>query len=791
MATRTAHSCAQRGATEALARDELDGAAREQAELHFERCEACRSLFRQQTGQRFPRIRNYTIVAELGHGGFGVVYKALHHSKERWEALKLLFGRTAQRTAYFENEVRLVAKLRHPNIATLYEANLHGLPLYYAMEFVQGQHLDDYFRSHEVSLEQRIELVKTVAAAVGYAHREGVIHRDLKPQNILIDPQGQPRIVDFGIAKRLVVEAGRHEPSDAVPHSPESVVGTYGYISPEQLSGQSVDSRADVYGLGALLFHVITGQPARFAPQVERLREVLHERQVSRAADLAAIIACCVRPVPEQRYPTCEALVADLDHYLAGRPILARDDTTAGYRAARVSALVLRNHPLPVQAVAVLLVAYLIVHIFWYQGAHWLSRGSGGGDAVLVAFLPSTLEALAAGQIGADLPGIDPSDSKSYRLLYGRLMEKLAEAAPTVVAWDYFFKDCRHEFDEGFLRGVRALKAPVVVGHQNPDLNAEPILCPQIRAAVHGWGNLFGTRPGDLEADVFIPLAVRRGPNPPAASLALAAAGTARHPDCDVEIHVVRDRLNLYYRKRKVAGGSRWPYPPDRVPIVQREVALAHPPELEAQDECYFGHFRIDPLPNWAKAPIPFERVLTASPGELRQWFNGRAVLVGQMLPPQDQHRLAGGQAVFGCQAQAVVLDDLLSGTQFCRLSRAELFPLVGAACVLAALLANLVPIRGARPIRVASLAVAAIFCLAVAAALVATQVAETSWSIRGAAAACGAVAAAAVALLINLLHQRQLHLAPGLIWAAESTGASTTVTYQRAQDPGEGGEHQ
>ncbi len=777
MATRTAHSCAQREATEALARDELDGAARDQAEQHLESCETCRSQFRQQSAHRFPRIRNYTIVAELGRGGFGVVYKALHHSKERWEALKLLFGQSAKRTAYFENEVRLVARLRHPNIATVYEANLHGLPLYYAMEFVQGQHLDDYFRSHEVSLEQRIELVKTVAAAVGYAHREGVIHRDLKPQNILIDPQGQPRIVDFGIAKRLVVEAGRNEQGDPVRYSPEGVVGTYGYVSPEQLAGQDVDSRADIYGLGALLFHVITGQPARFAPQVERLREVLHERQVSRAADLAAIIACCVRPVPELRYPTCEALVADLDNYLAGRPILARRDTTAGYRAARVTALVLRNHPVPVQALAVLLVAYLIVHIFWYQGAHWLSRGGGGGDVALVAFLPSTREAIAEGQVGADLPGLDRAEAKSYRLLYGRLMERLAEAAPTVVAWDYFFKDCRPEFDEGFLRGVRALKAPVVVGHQNPDLNAEPVLCPEIRAAVHGWGNLFGTRPGDLEADVFIPLAVRRGPNPPTPSLALAAAGAARHPDCGIEIRVVRDRLNLHYRKRQVAGEYRWPYTPDRVPFVQSEVAAAQPAELDAQDECFFGHFRIEPLPAWVKSPIPFERVLSASPAELRRWFDGRAVLVGQMVPPQDQHKLSGGQSVFGCQVQAVALDDLLSGTQFYRLSRAELFLLAGAACIVAALLANLVPIRGARPIRAASLGAVVVFCGALAAALIATQVAESAWSVRVAAATCGAAAAAAVAVLINLLHQRQLHLAPGLIWSADSTGASTTLT--------------
>jgi hypothetical protein len=776
MAPRTAHPCAHRAATEALAGDELDGAEREQAERHLERCQPCRALYRHQTVYRFPRIRNYTIVAELGRGGFGVVYKALHHSKERWEAVKVLFGKTAQRTAYFENEVRLVAKLRHPNIATLYDANLHTTPLYYAMEFVQGQHVDEYFRRHEVSLEQRIELVKTVAVAVGYAHRQGVIHRDLKPQNILIDPQGQPRIVDFGIAKRLVAEPAGDEQPERVSHSPEGVLGTYGYISPEQLAGQDVDSRADVYSLGALLFHVITGQPARFAPQANRLREVLHERKVSRADDLAAIIACCVRLLPEQRYPTCEALVVDLDNYLAGRPILARGTSTPGYRVARVVALVLRNHPLPVQVVAVLLVASLITRVFYLQGAQWLSPGQGSGGLALVALRPSTLGALTRGEIDADWPGLDPANSKSYRILYGQLMEKLAPAEPSAVVWDYSFPHCEPEFDGAFLRGVRALRAPVVVGHRNPDLNAEPILCPDIRAAVHGWGNIFGTRPGAYESKVYIPLAMRRGLNPPVPSLALVALGAARHPDCDIEVRVVRDRLDLHYRKRQVAGETRWPYPPDSVSFLRSEVAPPNPPEVEAHDECFFGRFGLDPLPAWVQEPVSMERVLAADPAQLRQWFGGRMVLVGQMLPQADEYALGHGRSIFGCQVQALVLQDLLSGTQFYRLGRLELALLVGLPSLVAAVLANLIPIRLTWSLRVHGLGVGLVLCLAVAAALVITPLLEQAWSIRMAAAGCGLLGAGAVVVLVKLLHRRQLRLAPGPIWSADSTTASTTV---------------
>jgi predicted Ser/Thr protein kinase len=786
MATRTAHACAHRANTEALAQDELTDAARDEAEQHLEHCEPCRAVFRQQTIYRFPRIRNYTIVAELGRGGFGVVYKALHHGKERWEALKVLFGQTEQRTVCFENEVRLVAKLRHPNIATLYDANLHATPLYYAMELVQGQHLDDYFRAHDVSLEARIELVKTVTAAVGYAHRQDVIHRDLKPQNILIDPQGQPRIVDFGIAKRLVADTPGQDPAEATPPSPEGVLGTYGYISPEQLAGQNVDSRADIYCLGALLFHVITGQPAKFAPEAGRLRDVLREREVSRADDLAAIIALCVRPLPEQRYPTCEALVQDLDNYLAGRPLLARRDSAPGYRVARVAALVLRNHPLPVQAVAVLLVAYVLAQIFWYQGARWLSAGTGGENVALISVTPATLEAIRSGQIGANEPRLDVNNSKSLRLLYGRLMEKLAEAGPAVVVWDYYFPRCAPEFDAAFVRGMRAVKAPVIVANHDLDLNADPVLCPEIRAAAHGWGTVFGTDPGSagLEGAVYVPLAIQRGLNPPIPSLALAALAAVQHSDCDVEIRVEPDRLMLQYRKRQVAGESRWPYRPDAIPLVRTEVAGLQAGGLQREDRCLFGGFQLDTIPAWVRNAIPLEQALTADGAQLQCWFAGRAVLIGQMIPPQDQRRLPAGGTIFGCQVQALVLNDLLSGAGYHRFGRWQLALMVGACCIVSGILVNCVRVRATWPTNAVKRAAIAALCLAVAVALVVSPEADSAWVLWGTAAACALLGAGAVTLLINVLHVRQLHLVPGQVWSAEGTTASTTLVAGSQREP-------
>src|SRR6185436_6754355 len=129
---------------DALAAGGLEGDARRHAEELLGTSEAARDYFRRLTAPRFPQIANYTIIAQIGKGGFGVVYKAIHHATERVEALKVLFAKTPLLTSYFENEVHLIARLRHPNIATLYDAQLSTPPLYYTMDFVEGERLNDY-----------------------------------------------------------------------------------------------------------------------------------------------------------------------------------------------------------------------------------------------------------------------------------------------------------------------------------------------------------------------------------------------------------------------------------------------------------------------------------------------------------------------------------------------------------------------------------------------------------------------------------------------------------------------
>ncbi|HMQ16460.1 MAG TPA: protein kinase, partial [Phycisphaerae bacterium] len=472
-----------------LADGTLDTAARRRAERLLERSEPCRELYRQLTYGRFPSVPNYTIVDQVGKGGFGVVYKAVHHAKERTEALKVLFSKTPLLATYFENEVHLIARLRHPNIAMLYEAQLSVPPLYYTMEFVEGERLNDYLKTREVSLAHRIEIIRKVALALSYAHEQGVVHRDVKPQNILIDARNEPHLVDFGIAKRLeLLQAGPATAGAADDDAPEGPVGTLGYIAPEQGKGGEADARADVYSVGALLFHCVTGEPARLARDGPRCLQVLRSRRIGQAEDLAAIIARCVESDPAQRYQTTAALAADLQNYLEGRETAARRLPTLFLRIVRILALMIRNKPYQLRSSLLVMAAVFVAAIFWGLGARLETpRPEPRPRTVLIRFDTDTEEAIRDGRLGAELPGLSFYEPKSYRLLHGRLLERLAAGKPRVIVFDYIFPDAQPEFDPAFADGIRKAGAPVVVGVRSFDINGEPEISETLRGVIHSY----------------------------------------------------------------------------------------------------------------------------------------------------------------------------------------------------------------------------------------------------------------------------------------------------------------
>jgi hypothetical protein len=318
-----------------------------------------------ESSQPLPNIPGYQIQKLIGRGGMGLVYKSLQVSTKRVVALKVLLeGPFATETARrrFEREIALAAQLRHPNIIPIYDSGTVDGRMYYAMEYVFGLALTDYFKTHGMDLRARVQLLIKVFSAVNHAHQRGVIHRDLKPSNILVDGNGEPHILDFGLAKAGSI-------GDATTSLTAQIIGTPAYMSPEQASADpnSVDIRTDVYSLGIVLYEAICGaMPYETNVGIGRiLHNIAHAEPTPPAkqnpkvdAELTAITLKAIDKLKENRYQSVEGFAEDLRRYIAGEPILARPPTGLYLLKKAVS-----RHRTPVTIVAILLFATLLS--FW------------------------------------------------------------------------------------------------------------------------------------------------------------------------------------------------------------------------------------------------------------------------------------------------------------------------------------------------------------------------------------------------------------------------------------------
>ena len=281
---------------------------------------------------------DYELQGEIARGGMGIVFRARQVSLNRPMALKMILagqlasGAQVQR---FQTEAEAAAKLDHPNIVPIYEIGRHEGKHYYSMKLVEGGSLAQKIEEGRGKREEgqsgelsrsAAKLVATVARALHYAHQHGILHRDLKPTNILVDADGQPHITDFGLAK--IVESG-----DDITRT-LSLLGTPAYMPPEQAAGHArqLTTAADVYSLGAILYESLTGRPPfGGATALETIRQVV-EQQPARPCelnpeldrDLETICLSCLRKEPDARYGSALALAEDLERWLADEPILAR-----------------------------------------------------------------------------------------------------------------------------------------------------------------------------------------------------------------------------------------------------------------------------------------------------------------------------------------------------------------------------------------------------------------------------------------------------------------------------------
>jgi len=272
---------------------------------------------------------DFEVVEVVAQGGMGVVYKARQRSLNRLVALKMMRAgefATAAEVARFRAEAEAAAKLDHPHIVPIYEVGETDGRQYFSMAFVEGRSLAKEVATNPLAPNLAATLMKHVADAVAYAHANGVIHRDLKPGNILLDAAGQPRVTDFGLAKRADADSSLTQAGQ--------VMGTPSFMPPEQAEGKNdqVGPLADVYSLGATLYCLLTGRPPfQAASVVETLKQVVEREPVAPHylnpavdRDLDTICLKCLEKRPEKRYASAMALADDLNRYLDHRPILAR-----------------------------------------------------------------------------------------------------------------------------------------------------------------------------------------------------------------------------------------------------------------------------------------------------------------------------------------------------------------------------------------------------------------------------------------------------------------------------------
>src|SRR6266404_1254109 len=313
-----------------------------------------------------PEFGDYELLEEIGRGGQGVVYRAHQKSLNRTVALKLIglgHWATEAHLKRFRREAEAAASLEHPGIVPIHEVGEREGTCYFSMGFIEGDQLDEVVRREPMPVRRAAELIAKVARTVHYAHEHHILHRDIKPGNILLDRQGEPHLTDFGLARLVETES-------TITRTME-VLGTPSYMAPEQAVGNNagVTSATDVYGLGAVLYQLLTGHPpfaagtiyetVRLVLDTEPQQPRLWNRKIDR--DLATICLKCLDKDPRRRYASALALAEDLERWLKHAPIRARRTGLV----TRSRKWVRRNPSIAVMAAMLLVLAVPLGVMIW------------------------------------------------------------------------------------------------------------------------------------------------------------------------------------------------------------------------------------------------------------------------------------------------------------------------------------------------------------------------------------------------------------------------------------------
>lgn len=630
----------------------------------------------------------------------GIVYQAMQDSPRRAVALKVLRRAlpTDEARRRFQNEAQILGRLSHPNIAQVYEAGEHsdgGEKLaFIAMEYVPGARtIMDYCRAHQSSFAERLVLLRQVCEAVEHAHSRGVVHRDLKPGNILVDTEGRVKVIDFGVARgpdTNLVDPGMQTRMG-------QLVGTIDYMAPEQVEADPsrIDARTDVHALGLVTYQVVTGQPAfdlAGMTREEAKRIILTRRPrpirahvPSAPGDLQTVVDRALAKDPAQRMRSAGELGEELGRILEGVPVRTRAPSVwSGWvSAARREA---RRHPVRI-GLAIALLGVVLARVVALpvvrevRAFEALARATGidsgrqwdGRELRHVRAVTMT-DGLRVEEVAraANVEGVSESDLRSLRRLHGELVRRLARAGARAVVFDIAMRANEQavEHDRVFAKGVeeaRALGVETVIAVDwwvFPEVNGA-----RISSAIMASGVRLGSvaaRFGE-GGPWLVELAVQRPGSDAWASLALAGHLAALEPGKDqrVALDGRANRVVASFGALSGVPGGGWV--PDGPPTAINVTAVT--PYTPTPGDQDYGLTSGDLIAELlvampadevlARARIPYERVFLSTPDELTSAVQGRVVVVSDRRRGVDHYQHPDGRRIAGADGQAVAIEML------------------------------------------------------------------------------------------------------------------------------------